>query len=74
MESYQDIKVKFGIHLRTLRTEKDLSLRQLAVKAEMNHTKIGEIEAGKTDLKLTSIFKLASGLGIEPKFLLDFIE
>ncbi|MFD0764530.1 helix-turn-helix domain-containing protein [Mucilaginibacter lutimaris] len=72
MESYQSVKEKFGIHLRTLRTEKKLSLRQLALKADLNHVKIGLIESGATDLQLTTIFKLAKGLEIEPKLLLDF--
>ena len=72
MENLQNIKEKFGIHLRAHRTEKDMSLRELATKSELNHNKIGLIESGSTDLQLTTIFKLAKGLGIEPKELLDF--
>jgi len=72
LESYQIVKEKFGIHLRSLRVERDLSLRELALKAELNHNKIGLIESGNTDLQLTTIFKLAKGLEIEPKELLDF--
>lgn len=72
MESYQFIKEKFGIHLRSLRQERNLSLRELANKSDLNHNKIGLIESGATDLQLTTIFKLAKGLDIEPKLLLDF--
>lgn len=72
MDNYQNIKEKFGTHLRAYRTEKNMSLRELATKAELNHNKIGLIESGSTDLQLTTIFKLAKGLGVEPKELLDF--
>jgi transcriptional regulator with XRE-family HTH domain len=72
LEDYKIVKEKFGINLRALRVERNLSLRELALKAELNHNKIGLIESGNTDLQLTTIFKLAKGLDIQPKTLLEF--
>ena len=72
MEQHKLIKEKFGLHLRSLRIERNLSLRDLATLSEMHHSRIGLIELGDTELKLTTIFALARGLGVQPKELLNF--
>jgi transcriptional regulator with XRE-family HTH domain len=66
------LQEKFGLHVKTLRENKNLSLRDLASKCDLDFSKIGQIENGKTNLKLSSIFELAIGLEVEPKELLDF--
>jgi transcriptional regulator with XRE-family HTH domain len=70
--NFGDIQKKFGINLKNLREEKGLSLRELALKCELDSSKISRMENGKTNLQLSSIFELAKGLGVEPKELLDF--
>jgi len=56
----------FGKNLLKIRTERGLSLRKLAVLAEMEHHQILNIEKGG-DLRLSSIYKLAKALEISPQ-------
>ena len=56
----------FGKNLLKFRTLKGLSLRQLAVLAEMEHHQILKIEKGG-DLRLSSIYKLAKALDVSAK-------
>jgi len=70
--NYNDLQSKFGIHLKNLREDRNLSLRELAAKCELDSSKISKMENGKTNLQLSSIFELAKGLDLKPKDLLDF--
>jgi transcriptional regulator with XRE-family HTH domain len=70
--NYQELQGKFGIHLKRLREERGLSLRDLASKCDLDSSKISKMENGKTNLQLSSIFELAKGLEVNPKELLDF--
>jgi len=72
LNSLLKIQEQFGNRLRILREERELSLRDLAIKSDLHYNKIGQIELGRTNLKLSSIFALAKGLEIEPKELLNF--
>jgi transcriptional regulator with XRE-family HTH domain len=63
---------KFGQRLAELRKEKKQSLRELAALSGIDHKKINDIELAKRGLKLETLFRLADGLGIQPKELLDF--
>ena len=63
---------QFGQHLAEIRKEKKLSLRELAALSDIDHKKISDIELNKRGLKLETLFKLADGLGVHPKELLDF--
>jgi len=56
----------FGKNLLRFRTMKGLSLRQLAILAEMEHHQILKIEKGG-DLRLSSIYKLAKALDVAPQ-------
>jgi transcriptional regulator with XRE-family HTH domain len=71
-KTYEELQQKFGLHLKSIREKQDISLRDLASKCELDHSKIGKIENGKTNLKLSTIFELAKALEINPKNLLDF--
>ncbi|WP_352432872.1 helix-turn-helix transcriptional regulator [Mucilaginibacter sp. PAMB04168] len=72
MDHLQKLQEAFGNHLRKLREDRGLSLRDLATRSDLHYNKIGQIELGKTNLKLSSIIALAEGLEIEPKELLNF--
>jgi transcriptional regulator with XRE-family HTH domain len=63
---------QFGQHLAKLRTTKGLSLRELAAQSGVDHKKISDIELSKRGLRLDTLFKLADGLDLQPKDLLDF--
>ena len=63
----------FGKNLKTIRTKsKKLSLRKLAANCNIDHSDIGKMEKGETNMTLLTIFDLAKGLGVHPKKLLDF--
>ncbi|MBE7178563.1 MAG: helix-turn-helix transcriptional regulator [Mucilaginibacter polytrichastri] len=67
-----DLKQKFGAHLKKARESKGLSLLDLEYRCDLNGSNISKIENGKFDIRLSTIVELARGLGIEPKELLDF--
>lgn len=67
-----DLKEKFGMHIKKLRENRGLALRDMATKCELDYSQISKIENAKWDVQLSTIFELAKGLEIEPKELLDF--
>ena len=69
---YTLLKERFGTHIKKLREEKGLALRELATRCELDYSQISKIENAKWDVQLSTIFELAKGLEIEPKSLLDF--
>ncbi len=62
----------FGKHLKKLREERGLSQEELANKSNMAFSQIGRFERGVRSPTLSTIAALATGLGVEPKELLDF--
>ena len=67
-----DIRAKFGKHLRKLRQENDLTQEELADKAGMHFTYIGQIERGKRNPSLVNLERLAKALKIDAGKLLPF--
>jgi HTH-type transcriptional regulator, competence development regulator len=61
---------KFGRNLKEIREKKGVSLRDLALEADLSANTISEIELGKRDPRMTTVVKLASALGIDPAELL----
>lgn len=57
---------QFGDNLKRARTEKGLSTRQLADLAEMNLGNLSDLELGKKNPLLTTVYRLAEALGIHP--------
>ncbi|WP_316800610.1 helix-turn-helix transcriptional regulator [Pedobacter frigidisoli] len=66
------LKVKLGEHIRLLREEKGLSIRQFALQAGIEHPQLINIEKGRVDLKLTTIYKISNALDIELSKLFKF--
>jgi transcriptional regulator with XRE-family HTH domain len=60
----------FGQRLTQLREEKNLSIPDLAVRAGLDAGHIGRIEAGEVNILVSTVFKLAKGLGVSPGELL----
>ena len=67
-----DVKKKFGSHLRKLRQEKNLTQEELAYKAGMHFTYIGQIERGVRNPSLVNLHKLAKALRVNAGQLLPF--
>jgi transcriptional regulator with XRE-family HTH domain len=73
MNSTRDEKIlkKFGAHLKSLREEKELSLRKLADLADVDFSQIHRIEKGETNPSLTMLIVLAEALEISITELLE---
>jgi transcriptional regulator with XRE-family HTH domain len=56
----------FGQRVRELRAREGVSQDGLAREADVHPTAIGRIERGAREPRLTTILRLAHGLGIEP--------
>jgi len=72
MDSKEKIKKKFAENLTSLRVNKGISIRELALRSNLEYSQIQRIEKGKVNLSLSTIIALADGLDIHPKKLLDF--
>ncbi len=66
------VKKQFGNHLRKLRTDKKLTQEELADKAGLHFTYIGQIERGLRNPSLVNLHKLAKALKISGGDLLPF--
>jgi transcriptional regulator with XRE-family HTH domain len=60
----------FGRRLTQLREERNISIFDLAVRTGLDARHIGRIEAGEINILVSTVFKLAKGLGISPGELL----
>jgi len=68
----EDIRVKFGKHLRKIREEKGLTQEGLADLAGMHFTYIGQIERGRKNPSLINLERLAKALKIDAGKLFPF--
>ena len=64
--------IRFGSHLQALRKSKNLSLRKLAAKCNIEHREIVRYEKGETNMSFNSLMELAQALEIPIKELMDF--
>lgn len=67
-----DIRKKFGLHLRELRVKQKLTQEELADRAGMHFTYVGQIERGKRNPSLINLEKLAKALKVSAGTLLPF--
>ncbi|MFA6446559.1 MAG: helix-turn-helix transcriptional regulator [Candidatus Paceibacterota bacterium] len=67
-----DIRIQFGKHLRQLREAKGWTQEELADKAGMHFTYIGQIERGLRNPSLINLERLAKALKIDAGKLLPF--
>lgn len=63
-----------GVAIKKLRQEKGLSLNIFAFENDLQKSLISRLENGHNEAKLSSIWKIAQGLGIKPSDLLKAIE
>ncbi len=64
-------RTAFGLRLRQVRTERGLSQEELAYRTNLHTTAVGRFERGVREPRLTTILRLARGLGVPPGALLD---
>jgi transcriptional regulator with XRE-family HTH domain len=64
----------FGDRMRELRAREGLSQDGLARETDIHPTSIGRLERGGREPKLTTILRLADGLGVEPGELVNGLD
>lgn len=62
----------FGEHLRKLREERGLSIRQFAAQCDLEHSQIQRIETGVINTTISMVYKIAEGLNLTHQELFDF--
>jgi transcriptional regulator with XRE-family HTH domain len=65
------IKKEFGEKLRKLRKAKKLSMRKLALFADIDHSQVRKIEKGEISPTVPTIYSLAEALGVTPCVFFD---
>lgn len=68
----ENILIAFGKNLQKIREGKKISLRQLEILSDVDHSEIHRVEKGKRNPTLTVIIALAKGLEIDRADLLNF--
>ena len=63
----------FGIILRKKRLSKKLTQEALSIESSLSRAYISELEMGKKDPSLFTIFKLADALKVKPSFFIEEI-
>ncbi|MFA5839972.1 MAG: helix-turn-helix transcriptional regulator [Candidatus Margulisiibacteriota bacterium] len=63
---------KLGQRIKKLRQQKELTIEKLAYENDLAKGNLSEIEKGLIDPKLSTLQRIAAGLGISTKELLDF--
>jgi transcriptional regulator with XRE-family HTH domain len=61
---------EFGRIVRSIRAQRDLSIRDLEAGSGIDNSKISKIEAGNVNVSLATLVCLARGLGVHPSELL----
>lgn len=69
-----DLKIAFGRVVRQRRIEIGLTQEQLSFEADLRRTYVSIIELGQQQPSLSTIFKLAKGLQLEPSQLVALLE
>ncbi|WP_423128049.1 helix-turn-helix domain-containing protein [Gaoshiqia sp. Z1-71] len=67
------ILLKFGQHIKKLRTDSRLSQDDVVMNSDrLIKATVSDVENGKRDIAFTTLIDLAKGLGRSPQELLDF--
>jgi transcriptional regulator with XRE-family HTH domain len=66
-----NIAVDFGRNLARCRKRAKLSQEELAVRASLHRTAVGQLERGERVARVDTLIKLAGSLGIPPGELLE---
>ena len=69
-----DIQKAFGLRVQQLRKEAGMSQEKFALSIDMDRTYLASVEAGKRNISLNNIKKIADGLNISISELFGDIE
>lgn len=68
----EKVLMQFACNLKKLREEQGISIRELAVRSDLEYSQVQRIEKGKVNIALTTVIALAEGLGVSPDVLLKY--
>ncbi len=68
------IKKRLGSRIQELRKKTGLSQEKFALKIDMDRTYFASVEAGKRNVSIVNIKKIADGLGIKLSTLFEGID
>lgn len=69
-----DIQKAFGLRVQQLRKETGMSQEKFALSIDMDRTYLASVEAGKRNISINNIKKIADGLNISISELFGNIE
>lgn len=72
MSQRERILLKFAKQLTALREKAGISIRELAIRSDLEYSQVQRIEKGKVNFSYSTLIALAEGLEIAPSELLDF--
>ena len=70
----ETILISFGSRIRKLRIEQGFSQEKFALHIGMDRTYYASVEAGKRNISLINITKIANGLGLSLASLFETVE
>ena len=65
-------RATLGRRIRTIRIEKELTLKQIEAMVGISATHVSEIERGRTSPTVGALARIAEALGVRPSHLIDF--
>ncbi|MBP6436792.1 MAG: helix-turn-helix transcriptional regulator [Paludibacteraceae bacterium] len=69
--SDKDLFELVGIRIRNIRKSQGVSQQILAYEVDMEKTNISRIEAGRTNVTIKNLYKIAQALGVTMKDIVD---
>ena len=72
MAQREKILLKFAKRLTALREKAGISIRELAIRSDLEYSQVQRIEKGKVNFSYSTLVSLAEGLNISLPQLLDF--
>jgi len=72
MTNRDKILLRFAKRLTSLREKQGISIRELAIRSDLEYSQVQRIEKAKVNFAYSTLIALADGLGISPSELLDF--
>lgn len=70
----KDIKQALGTALKQIRLERNISQEKFALKINMDRTYYASVEAGKRNISIENIGKIAKGLNVSLADLFLYVE
>jgi len=72
MTNRDKILLRFAKRLTSLREKQGISIRELAIRSDLEYSQVQRIEKAKVNFAYSTLIALADGLGISPSELLNY--